>query len=117
MLLVETVNGERERMHSTLLFRLGKEIDNEDSVWYWAYKNKIPVFSPALTDGAVGEMLYFHAHKNGGKGIKLDIVEDVCLIDNMAVNIRRSVAIFHLSFLGAFSHLYKRVCSSVRPSV
>ena len=98
MLLVETVNGERERMHSTLLFRLGKEIDNEDSVWYWAYKNKIPVFSPALTDGAVGEMLYFHAHKNRGKGIKLDIVEDVCLIDNMAVNIRRSVAIFHLSF-------------------
>ena len=63
--------------------RLGKEINNEDSVWYWAYKNDIPVFSPALTDGSLGDMLYFHSYKN--PGLKLDIVEDIRLMNNQAV--------------------------------
>jgi len=34
-----------------VIARLGKEIDNEDSVYYWAQKNGIPVYCPALTDG------------------------------------------------------------------
>jgi len=68
---------------SKMIHRLGKEINNEDSVWYWAYKNDIPVFSPALTDGSLGDMLYFHSYKN--PGLKLDIVEDIRLMNNQAV--------------------------------
>ncbi|GFN98428.1 deoxyhypusine synthase, partial [Plakobranchus ocellatus] len=51
---------------SKLIARLGKEIDNPDSIYYWAYKNKIPVFCPALTDGSLGDMLFFHSYKNPG---------------------------------------------------
>ncbi|KAE8620079.1 hypothetical protein XENTR_v10010090 [Xenopus tropicalis] len=60
---------------SKMIARLGKEINHPDSVYYWAYKNNIPVFSPALTDGSLGDMMYFHSYKN--PGLKLDIVEDI----------------------------------------
>lgn len=68
---------------SKLINRLGKEINNEDSIYYWAYKNDIPVFCPALTDGSIGDMIYFHTYKN--PGFVLDIVEDIRRINNEAV--------------------------------
>ena len=49
-----------------LIHRLGLEINNEESVCYWAAKNGIPIFSPALTDGSLGDMLFFHSFKNPG---------------------------------------------------
>ncbi|KAE9551570.1 hypothetical protein FO519_005214 [Halicephalobus sp. NKZ332] len=69
---------------SKLISRLGKEINNKDSICYWAYKNNIPVFCPALTDGSLGDMLYFHSVMNS-PGLKLDIVEDLRHINTMAV--------------------------------
>ena len=68
---------------SKMIARLGKEIDNEDSVYYWAYKNNIPVYSPALTDGSIGDMLYFHTYKN--PGLILDIIGDIRAMNNEAV--------------------------------
>lgn len=68
---------------SKLIHRLGKEINNEESIYYWAYKNNIPVYSPALTDGSLGDMLYFHSYKN--PGFVLDVVEDIRRINNEAV--------------------------------
>ena len=59
---------------SKLVHRLGKEINHKDSICYWAYKNNIPIFCPALTDGSLGDMLYFHSVMNS-PGLKLDIVE------------------------------------------
>ena len=58
---------------SKMIQRLGEEIKDESSIYYWAAKNKIPVFSPALTDGSIGDMLYFHSYKN--PGLVLDIVQ------------------------------------------
>ncbi|XP_006812871.1 deoxyhypusine synthase-like [Saccoglossus kowalevskii] len=68
---------------STMIARLGKEIDNPESIYYWAYKNNIPVFSPALTDGSIGDMIYFHSYKN--PGLVLDIVEDIRRMNSQAV--------------------------------
>ncbi|XP_030853625.1 deoxyhypusine synthase [Strongylocentrotus purpuratus] len=68
---------------SKMIARLGKEIDDPNSVYYWAYKNNIPVFSPALTDGSLGDILYFHSYKN--PGLRLDIVEDVRRMNSQAV--------------------------------
>lgn len=53
---------------------LGKKINNEDSILYWCYKNGIKVYSPALTDGSIGDMLTFYKKRSI---IKLDIVEDI----------------------------------------
>lgn len=51
---------------SRIIARLGMEINNEDSICYWAARNHIPIFSPALTDGSLGDMMYFHSFRNPG---------------------------------------------------
>ncbi|XP_014778173.1 deoxyhypusine synthase [Octopus bimaculoides] len=68
---------------SKLVARLGMEIDNPDSVYYWAYKNNIPVFCPGLTDGSLGDMIYFHSYKN--PGLVIDIVQDIRRMNSQAV--------------------------------
>ena len=68
---------------SEFIARMGKEINNEDSVLYWAYKNDIPVFCPALTDGSVGDMIYFHSYKR--PGFTLDISRDIRRINDLSV--------------------------------
>lgn len=32
-----------------MIARLGQEINHPDSIYYWAWRNNIPVFCPALT--------------------------------------------------------------------
>ena len=34
---------------SKMINRMGEQINNEESVYYWAHKNNIPVFCPAIT--------------------------------------------------------------------
>jgi deoxyhypusine synthase len=75
---------------SKIIHRLGKEINDERSVYYWAYKNDIPVFCPALTDGSLGDMLYFHTFKTSPQQLKVDIVEDIRRINTMAVRAKRA---------------------------
>ncbi|KAF9495688.1 Deoxyhypusine synthase [Pleurotus eryngii] len=68
--------------------RLGKEINNEESVYYWAYKNDIPVFCPALTDGSIGDMIYFHSFKS--PGLILDIVRDIRELNELSRTSRKA---------------------------
>ncbi|RDA94791.1 hypothetical protein CP533_4265 [Ophiocordyceps camponoti-saundersi (nom. inval.)] len=75
---------------SKIIHRLGKEIDDEQSVYYWAYKNNIPVFCPALTDGSLGDMLYFHTFKSSPLQLKVDIVEDIRRINTISVRAKRA---------------------------
>ncbi|NXT37166.1 DHYS synthase, partial [Pelecanoides urinatrix] len=71
-----------------MIARLGKEINNPESVCYWAQKNNIPVLSPALTDGSLGDMIFFHSYKR--PGLVLDIVEDLRLINTQAIFARKT---------------------------
>ncbi|NXQ05216.1 DHYS synthase, partial [Vidua macroura] len=90
-----------------MIARLGKEINNPESICYWAQKvlgatggalggrhrgchrvpplsqNNIPMLSPALTDGSLGDMIFFHSYKR--PGLVLDIVEDLRLINTQAI--------------------------------
>ncbi|CUM67715.1 uncharacterized protein PRCAT00005420001 [Priceomyces carsonii] len=70
---------------SKLIDRLGKEINDESSVLYWAHKNKIPIFCPSLTDGSIGDMLFFHTYKASPLQLRLDIVEDIRKINSMSM--------------------------------
>lgn len=70
---------------SKLINRLGKEINDESSVLYWAHKNDIPVFCPALTDGSIGDMLFFHTFKASPQQIRLDIVADIRKLNSMSM--------------------------------
>ena len=86
----DEVDQEDEKKHwkcywtpSEFIKRLGQEINHPDSVLYWAAKNDIPVFCPALTDGSVGDMLYFHSYKR--PGFVLDICRDIREINDLAI--------------------------------
>jgi deoxyhypusine synthase len=53
--------------------RFGKEINNEESIYYWCYKNNIPVFCPSITDGGIGDVLFTNSFKNE---LVIDVIED-----------------------------------------
>jgi deoxyhypusine synthase len=41
-----------------------KEYNKKDSYLYWAYKNNIPVYSPGIIDGAIGDIAYYFRKTN-----------------------------------------------------
>jgi len=60
--------------------------------WFQSFtdQNNIPVFSPALTDGSLGDMIYFHSLKNTlsadtPRSLSLDIVQDLVSINTIAL--------------------------------
>ncbi|CDK25430.1 unnamed protein product [Kuraishia capsulata CBS 1993] len=75
---------------SRVIDRLGKEINDESSVLYWAHKNQIPIFCPALTDGSIGDMLFFHTFKASPKQLRIDIVQDIRRINSMSMEASRA---------------------------
>ncbi|KAF1776011.1 DHS-like NAD/FAD-binding domain [Phytophthora cactorum] len=75
LLVLMTTTARHSLVPSTMIHRFGKEINNEDSVYYWCYKNNIPVFCPSLTDGSIGDMIYFHSYRN--EGLVVDIASDI----------------------------------------
>ncbi|GMN50701.1 hypothetical protein TIFTF001_019842 [Ficus carica] len=49
-----------------------------------ARKNNIPVFCPGITDGSLGDMLYFHSFRN--PGLIVDLVQDIRAMNGEAVH-------------------------------
>ena len=79
---------------STMIRRLGLEINNKESIYYWCAVNDIPVFSPALTDGSIGDMLFFHSYTaKHTSAIILDIVEDIRSLNMKAMKAKHTGAI------------------------
>jgi deoxyhypusine synthase len=51
--------------------RLEKEKKRKDSILYWAWKNKIPLFVPGIMDGAFGSQLWMYYQEHRTIGIDL----------------------------------------------
>ena len=60
---------------SELIKALGQTINDNKSIYYWCAKNNIPVYCPALTDGSMGDMLYFFSFDH--PDFKIDLVKDL----------------------------------------
>lgn len=73
---------------SEIVWKLGEKINDKRSICYWAWKNKIRIFCPAITDGALGDNVYFSLFKN--EGLKIDIVEDTRLLNDMTIGLKKS---------------------------
>lgn len=73
---------------SKMIERFGNRINDRRSICYWAAKNKIPIFCPALTDGSMGDMIYFHSFRN--PGLIIDIAQDIRRVNTMAVKAVKS---------------------------
>lgn len=68
-----TVNGKETTIitPSEMIRLLGKRINNPESVLYWCYKNDIPVYSTAITDGSLGDMMSFYHSRD-------QLIVDIC---------------------------------------
>ncbi|MFP3947056.1 MAG: deoxyhypusine synthase, partial [Archaeoglobaceae archaeon] len=77
--MLEEIYGEKKNLSTRELVReIGKRLDSEEnkesSILYWCYKNDIPVFVPAITDGAVGFQLWLFYQQH--KDFQIDVLKD-----------------------------------------
>ena len=82
------IGRKRPLCTSEIIEMAGKSINSKEAILYWAYKNKIPVFCPALTDGAFGDMIFFMKQRK--KGFFVDISEDMARIVRLALNAEKT---------------------------
>ena len=73
---------------SDLIWKLGEKINNKESIYYWAWKNKIRIYCPAITDGALGDNVYFFKFKN--PGFEIDVAEDVKRFNDTTIGLKKS---------------------------
>ena len=84
---------------SEVIYKLGRYMDEklgkekEKSVIYWAYKNNIPIFCPALTDGSFGDMIYFFKEERGDRELIIDIANDIVKLNNLAIIAKETASI------------------------
>lgn len=67
---------------------LGEEVDDRDSIYYWAHKNGIPVYSPCLLDGSIGDIIYFF--KRNHPDFVLDETSDIKRLNDFSINAEKT---------------------------
>lgn len=73
---------------SEIIWKLGEKINNPESICYWAWKNKIRIYCPAISDGAIGDNIYFFSFRN--PEFVIDIVEDIKRLNNTTIGLKKS---------------------------
>ncbi len=76
---------------SEMIYEIGKMVKDENSILYWATKNNIPIFCPAITDGAFGLQLYFYKQSNETFGI--DVTADMKQLGEIVLNSEKTAGI------------------------
>ena len=71
--------------------RLNKEKNGKDSILYWAWKNKIPIYIPGITDGAFGSHLwmYYQDHRD----FTIDLLKDEQDLSDIIFSAKKSGAL------------------------
>ena len=73
---------------SDFIKRLGKEINNRESIYYWCYKNNIDVYCPAITDGSIGDMIHFFIYEH--PDFKIDICGDIHKLNEYTITQKKT---------------------------
>lgn len=73
---------------SDIAWKLGEKINDKKSILYWAWKNQIRVYCPALTDGAIGDNIYFFKFKH--LDFIVDIAEDAKRLNDTTIGLKKS---------------------------
>ena len=84
-------NGEKYPSTQLLCQSLGESLKDEKSILYWAAKNKIPVFVPGITDGAVGSQawLFYQTHRD----FRIDLLKDEQALSDIVYSAKKSGAL------------------------
>jgi len=73
---------------SDLIWKFGEKINNKESIYYWAWKNKIRIYCPAITDGALGDNIYFFKFKH--PDFEIDVAEDIKRFNDTTIGLKKS---------------------------
>uniref|UniRef100_A0A7S4L741 Deoxyhypusine synthase n=1 Tax=Paramoeba aestuarina TaxID=180227 RepID=A0A7S4L741_9EUKA len=109
----EISNGGSTTTPSEIIALLGKAVCAEESIYSHCYRNSIDVFCPALTDGSIGDMMFFY-NFNSERFI-VDVLRDVQKL-NDAIQDAESVGIILLG-AGLPKHHALRACRMSRTHV
>jgi deoxyhypusine synthase len=78
-----------------LIWEFGKKLEQEqktkDSLIFWAWKNKIPIIIPGITDGAFGFQLWMFYQEH--KDFCIDILQDEQYLSDITFNDKKSGAL------------------------
>jgi deoxyhypusine synthase len=70
-----------------LIWEAGKALKDKDSILYWAWKNRVPVIVPGITDGAFGSQLWLYHQSH--RGFNLDMMADEQLLSDSVFGSKR----------------------------
>ncbi|TET21060.1 deoxyhypusine synthase [Candidatus Bathyarchaeota archaeon] len=77
--LTEIYQEKKELATYELIWEFGKRLKAENSIIYWATKNKIPIIVPGITDGMIGYQLWMFSQD---KDFKIDVLKDEQLLND-----------------------------------
>ena len=73
--VIKKLYSKQKRWAPSEMFKeIGLELNDENSILYQAAKNNVPIFCPAITDGAFGFHLFMFQQNN--KDFVVDVVKD-----------------------------------------
>lgn len=73
---------------SEIVWKLGEKINDPKSICYWAWKNQVPIYCPAILDGSLGDMVYFFKYKR--PDFKIDIAEETKKLNESTTGLEKS---------------------------
>jgi deoxyhypusine synthase len=73
---------------SDIAYELGRMSKDKNSFLYWAAKNGIPVFSPGITDSAIGLQSYFF--KQDHEDFVIDVTGDMKTLANIVLTAKKT---------------------------
>ncbi len=73
---------------SEIIWKLGEKINNPESICYWAWKNEVPIYCPAILDGSFGDMVYFFKYKR--PDFKIDVAEETKKLNESTIGLNKS---------------------------
>lgn len=74
-----------------VITEMAKRIKNEESIYYQCYKNNIKMFCPGITDGSVGDVLFFQSYKF--EHLQMDIMADHFELNDFVRNASKAYAL------------------------
>ena len=94
--MLEKIYKEKKEFSTKdLIWEVGKRLENEkgkeNSIIYWAYKNKIPIFIPGPLDGSFGSQLWVFWQNH--QDFKLNLFEDEQELSNIVFENKRTGAL------------------------
>jgi deoxyhypusine synthase len=87
----EIFEGKDSMTTHEIIWEVGKRMDDENSLMYWAWKNQIPIVVPGITDGSFGCQLwmYYQTHRK----FRIDLFGDEQMLSEMTNHAERTGAL------------------------